>query len=84
MRLFTQHPAEVGETYGEHMANAFRFGARMVVAGCACILHGVFPFLFVKTGSRTVAGLHEAMVTHRDARRRRLHPGWLADPAALI
>ncbi|WP_029032175.1 DUF6356 family protein [Salinarimonas rosea] len=62
---FTDHPASVGETYLEHMGVAFSFGGRLLVAGLACLAHGVFPFLFTKTGSRTVGELHERMVANR-------------------
>ena len=62
---FTDHPASVGETYGEHLAQASGFGFRMVLGGLACILHGLLPFLFVKTGSKQIAVLHDRMVTNR-------------------
>ena len=65
MGIFTKHPASVGETYFEHLESASFFGSRMIVAGCACMLHGLFPFLFVTTGSATVKHLHERMITHR-------------------
>ena len=65
MNPFTSHPKTVGETYGEHLATATSFGGRMIVAGLACMLHGIFPFLFVTTGSKTVKHLHERMITHR-------------------
>ncbi|OYQ34563.1 capsule biosynthesis protein [Niveispirillum lacus] len=67
-RLFTEHPASVGEGYWAHMGQAFSFGFTMLFAAMACILHGLFPFLFVKTGSNTIRRLHERMVTHRDRR----------------
>ena len=51
MNPFTSHPATVGESYGEHLATATGFGSRMILAGIACMLHGIFPFLFVTTGS---------------------------------
>ncbi len=38
MRLFTEHPESVGESYTEHMGVAFSFGSKMVVAGVACLL----------------------------------------------
>jgi hypothetical protein len=66
---FTAHPATVGETYTQHLVMASSFGWRMVVAGAACMLHGLFPFLFVRTGSRTVAELNERMIAARSARR---------------
>ena len=51
---FTEHPASVGETYGEHMVSAWGFGARMALGACACFVHGTLPFLCVTTGSRTI------------------------------
>lgn len=62
---FTDHPAEVGETYFEHMGQAFSFAAAMFVGACACAIHGLFPFLCLKTGSRTITRLHNEMVAHR-------------------
>ncbi len=67
-RLFTDHPASVGETYGQHLLMATAFGARMVAAGCACLLHGVFPWLFRTTGSDAIRALHERMVLNRTRR----------------
>jgi hypothetical protein len=58
LKPFTRHPAAVGETYGEHLAFASGVGGRMVLAGLACLLHGLLPFLFERTGSRTIAALH--------------------------
>ncbi len=65
---FTEHPATVGESYTEHLGMASRFSARMLLGACACMIHAVFPFLFVKTGSSIITELHERMVTHRDRR----------------
>ncbi len=69
-KLFTEHPASVGESYLQHMASATSFALRMVGAGLCCFIHGLLPFLFVKTGSNTVARLHERMVVNRDRRPR--------------
>jgi hypothetical protein len=57
LRLFTEHPTSVGETYGEHFRFASRTGVTLIVAGCACVIHGLLPFLFVTTGSRTIRNL---------------------------
>lgn len=65
LRVFTDHPASVNETYGQHFVAAFSFGARMVVAGLACLVHGLLPFLFTSTGSNAIRELHERMVTNR-------------------
>lgn len=64
-RLFTEHPEAVGETYGEHLVMASGFGLKMVGAGLACLVHGLLPFLFVKTGSAAITELHQRMVTSR-------------------
>jgi len=65
---FTAHPATVGESYAEHLVMATSFGCRMVLAGVACTLHGLFPFVFVRTGSRAVADLNKRMIAGRSAR----------------
>ncbi len=64
-KAFTEHPASVGETYSQHLRQASGFGGRLIVAGFACLLHGIFPFLFIKTGSKQVVKLHDKMVTNR-------------------
>jgi hypothetical protein len=65
IRAFTEHPASVGETYGEHMARAGCFGLRMIGAGVACLVHAVLPFLFERTGSVAIAELNDRMVVNR-------------------
>lgn len=63
--LFTEHPASVNETYLQHLASATGFALRMIGAGLCCLVHGLFPFLFVRTGSSAVTQLHDRMVTNR-------------------
>ncbi len=65
VRLFTEHPESVGETYGEHLLQAAGFGTRMILGGLACLVHAVLPFLFGHTGSRAIVDLNERMVTKR-------------------
>jgi len=72
-KAFTAHPASVGETYGEHMAAAGGFGRDLILAGLACLVHAVLPFLFVRTASLAVTDLHDRMVRHR-ARRKSVEP----------
>ena len=67
IRAFTDHPASVGESYTEHLLRAVYFGTRMLFAGMACLVHGVLPFLFVRTGSRAIAELNDRMVVNRRA-----------------
>jgi len=65
IRAFTEHPASVGESYTEHLGRAVCFGTRMMFAGIACLVHGVLPFLFVRTGSRAISELNDRMIVQR-------------------
>ena len=71
IRAFSKHPATVGESYSEHLLHATGFGLRMMFGGLACFVHGVLPFLFERTGSRTITQLNDCMVANR---RRTLNP----------
>lgn len=65
-RLFTEHPASVNETYGQHFANAMGFGLRMIGGGFVCIVHALIPGVFCKTASGTIGELHDRMVVNRN------------------
>jgi hypothetical protein len=62
---FTSHPASVGESYFEHLVSAASFGLRMVFAGLACLMHGLLPWTFTRTGSNAIRELHDRMVVNR-------------------
>jgi len=64
-RLFTEHPASVGETYWQHLGMACRFSFWLAAGALACLVHAVLPFLFVKSGSGIIAMLHDRMVVNR-------------------
>lgn len=70
-RKFTEHPATVGETYGEHFVTAMGFGLSLFKAAFCCIVHAILPFMFEKTGSACIVELHERMVTNRARRKDR-------------
>lgn len=61
MRLFTEHPASLGETYPQHMRAALSFAGPLAKAAGAALVHAVFPFLFVTTASDTIKTLHGRM-----------------------
>lgn len=65
---FSDHPASVGESYFEHFFVAAWFGLRMAGAGIACLVHAIFPFLFVKTGGDCLCALHDEMMERRHGR----------------
>jgi hypothetical protein len=62
---FTDHPATVGETYGEHFVHAMGFSLSMLKAAFCCGVHALLPFAFEKTGSDCITGLYDRMVTNR-------------------
>jgi len=55
------HLAEAGMGYGAHLKRATRVGTKMVTAGGACLVHGIFPSLFTTTATRTILRLNEEL-----------------------
>lgn len=68
-KLFTDHPASVGESYTEHFGVASRFGGKMILGGAGAVLHAFVPALCKTSASRTVDGLHSELVAKRNAAR---------------
>ncbi len=68
LKLLTDHPASVGETYLEHLLAAGTFGVKLLIAASVCLVHALLPFLFEKTGSKMITDLYTCMVSHRDKR----------------
>jgi hypothetical protein len=64
-RLFSDHPASVGETYLQHGRYALGFGWTMLRGSIACFLHAMFPWAHTRTGSNTVIRLYDRMVINR-------------------
>lgn len=67
-RKFTEHPATVGETYGQHFLGAMGFSLALLRAAFCCGVHAILPFMFEKTGSECITALYERMVANRDRR----------------
>ena len=67
-RWFLAHPRSVDESYLEHQRAAWGFSASLLIAAGACFIHGLVPVLFESAASRSVAELHERMVTRRGIR----------------
>ena len=65
MKFLTKHLREVNETYFQHFRHAMYFSLQMLLAAIACAIHGVFPFLFERTGSKRVVQLYTDMVENR-------------------
>jgi hypothetical protein len=60
-RPFSAHPRAVGETYTQHLWTALCFSGSLLLAALAALVHGLFPFLFVRTGSTIINRLHGRM-----------------------
>lgn len=71
-KIFTSHPNSIGETYWQHFCFATKTGAKLVYGGLACIIHGIFPFLFATTGSDTVLGLADCMAKRQAEEKEKL------------
>lgn len=63
-RCFTEHPASVDETYGEHFRVAMHFSGQLAKASLACALHALVPSFCCTTGSDSIKRLY-GEVTHR-------------------
>ena len=55
---FTKHPHSIGESYFRHFYEAVFAAIGVILSGVACLIHSIFPFLFVKTLSNTIKKLH--------------------------
>ena len=53
------HLNEVNETYLQHMIVAFKIGFTMLLTGIFCLIHGLVPGLFKKTGSNQISKMYE-------------------------
>ena len=60
--LFTKHPADVGETYGQHFATAMSYSFPLFRAAFATAVHAILPFCFERTGSECIVRLHERLL----------------------
>ena len=54
-----EHFNEVNETYFQHIRMAFKICFTMLVTGVFCLIHGLIPNLFKKTGSNQIAKMYE-------------------------
>lgn len=62
------HPAEVNETYSQHLLAASRFALRLWLAAAACLIHALVPCFFTRKASDMLHNLHTDMYTNRAAK----------------
>lgn len=51
MKLFTEHPNSVGETYLQHSVAATKLSLRLSMASLAQLVHAIFPFFSPPCGT---------------------------------
>jgi hypothetical protein len=76
-RAFTEHPKETGESYFVHLWFTLRMTARLIFSAVVLFIHGVLPFLFVRTASsqmETIYGIMRSRIPQ--ARREELKQRW--------
>lgn len=64
-RLFLDHPRSLGMSWVGHGVGALAIGARLVGAGCACVIHAVIPGLFTQTAGKTITDMHAHMMKRK-------------------
>jgi len=57
-RIFLDHPADVDETFLQHMGFALKFAGLLFLAAGAALIHALIPCLFQKTASGIIAKLY--------------------------
>lgn len=69
-KAFTEHPHETGETYFQHLWFTVKMGLRFIYVSVVLILHGLFPFIFVKTASSQIERIYRIMKSRIPKHRR--------------
>jgi uncharacterized protein YjeT (DUF2065 family) len=49
---FTEHPAEAGESYGQHLWFSISMAGRLLACSVVLLIHGLFPFMCCHTASQ--------------------------------
>lgn len=67
---FTDHPHQTGETYLQHLWFTIRMSGRFAYVSFVVVIHGIFPFLFVKTASQEIERVYGIMKSRIPQQRR--------------
>lgn len=62
-RAFTEHPHDTGETYWQHLWFTTRMCGRFLYAVIVLMIHGLFPFLLTRAGSKQIEKIYRVMKT---------------------
>ena len=69
-KAFTQHPEDTGETYLEHLWFTSKMAGRFLFTSAVIVLHGLFPFLCVRTASNQIERIYRIMKMRIPVKRR--------------
>jgi hypothetical protein len=64
-RLFREHPRSLGMSWAGHGVGAVKIGAKLISAGCACLVHAVVPGVFTQTAGKTITDMHAHMMRRK-------------------
>ena len=62
-RAFTRHPQDTGETYWQHLWFTVRMSGRLLYGMAVLMVHGLFPFLLTREGSKQIEKIYRIMKT---------------------
>lgn len=69
-KAFTEHPHMTGETYFQHLWFTIKMGLRLAFVAMVLMIHGLFPFIFVKTASYQIEQVYRIMKSRIPKKRR--------------
>ena len=66
MNIFTKHPNSIGESYLQHLRTALGFVCIFMMLTFTSIIHALFPFTFISTGSDMIEKLFYKMKERKE------------------
>ena len=60
-KKFTEHPEETGETYLQHLWFTTKMACRFLFALVVLLIHGLFPFLLMRSASKQIEIIYGIM-----------------------
>lgn len=71
-KAFTEHPQEAGENYLEHLWFTITMTSRLIYSAIVLLIHGIFPFLLVRTASTQIVRIYVIMKSRIPSKQRTL------------
>lgn len=71
-KAFTDHPQEAGENYLEHLWFTITMTSRLIYSAIVLLIHGIFPFLLVRTASTQIVRIYVIMKSRIPSKQRTL------------